>query len=240
MASLLFDTLAVDPNAPPPRKYWDKACFGSFEEQQQALAVSHTCYVGNLSYHTPEEYIYELARQAGPIKRIIMGLNRVEKTPCGFAFVEYFSREHCIAAQYLLTGKTLEGRAVKFELDPGFKEGRQYGRGKGGGQIRDDLRSEFDSDRGGYGALVAGGAGVVVEDSVYPPPVPPPSSLDTNMTLESSIHATRRITTYAPPDRRNNRRDRSRDPAPRHRYPAAPAAARKVDEFGRDLVDDED
>ena len=42
------------------------------------------------------------------------------------------------------------------DLDPGYQEGRQFGRGKSGGQVRDEFRQEYDSGRGeltrpGYG-----------------------------------------------------------------------------------------
>ena len=55
--------------------------------------------MGNLSFYTTEEQVYELFSRCGEIKRIIMGLDRVKKTPCGFCFVEYFSRgdaEDCL------------------------------------------------------------------------------------------------------------------------------------------------
>ena len=32
-----------------------------------------------------------------------------------------------------------------------FSEGRQYGRGKTGGQVRDEYRTDYDPGRGGYG-----------------------------------------------------------------------------------------
>lgn len=37
---------------------------------------------------TTEEQIYELFSRVGGVKRIIMGLDRNNKTPCGFCFVE--------------------------------------------------------------------------------------------------------------------------------------------------------
>ena len=56
--------------------------------------------------------------------------------------------------------------------DAGFEDGRQYGRGKSGGQacgadgvhrsaaqVRDEYRSNYDADRGGYGAIVQTGGG---------------------------------------------------------------------------------
>jgi hypothetical protein len=33
----------------------------------------------------------------------------------------------------------------------GFAEGRQFGRGKSGGQVREEVRQEFDAGRGGFG-----------------------------------------------------------------------------------------
>jgi len=42
-----------------------------------------------MSFFTTEEQVYTLFSFCGEIKRIIMGLNKQEKTPCGFCFVEY-------------------------------------------------------------------------------------------------------------------------------------------------------
>jgi len=64
------ELLDLQAGVAPPRKYWDKANYASFDEQQAACAVSTTVYVGNLSYYTSEQLVYELARQAGPIKKV--------------------------------------------------------------------------------------------------------------------------------------------------------------------------
>jgi nuclear cap-binding protein subunit 2 len=100
-----------------------------------------------LSIYTTEAQIYALFNQIGPIKQIIMGLNRNTKTPCGFCFVDYFSHQHACDAVFFLSGIQLDERVIKVELDYGFEEGRQYGRGLEGGQRRDDFRSQFDFDR---------------------------------------------------------------------------------------------
>ena len=52
------------------------------------LKKSSTLYVGNLSYFTTEEQVYELFSRVGDIRRVIMGIDRYKKTPCGFCFVE--------------------------------------------------------------------------------------------------------------------------------------------------------
>lgn len=63
------------------------------EEYQVKLNDSTTLYVGNLSFYTSEDQIYELFSMCGEVKRVIMGLDRVKKTPCGFCFVEYPEQE---------------------------------------------------------------------------------------------------------------------------------------------------
>jgi nuclear cap-binding protein subunit 2 len=73
----------------PKSLYIDRFWKGTREEFYAALDVTHTVYVGNLSFSTREEQIWELFSRIGEIRRIIMGLDREKKTPCGFCFVEY-------------------------------------------------------------------------------------------------------------------------------------------------------
>jgi hypothetical protein len=40
---------------------------------------------------------------------------------------------------------------IRTDWDAGFQDGRQYGRGKTGGQVRDEYRTDYDPGRGGYG-----------------------------------------------------------------------------------------
>lgn len=127
--------------------YRDQKFKGTKTEQERLLAQSSTLYVGNLSFYTTEEQIHELFSRAGDVKRIIMGLDRNKKTPCGFCFVEYYTRsdaEHCMR---YINGTRLDDRLIRTDWDAGFVEGRQYGRGKSGGQVRDEYRKEFDPGR---------------------------------------------------------------------------------------------
>lgn len=64
-----------------------------------------------------------------------MGLNKVTKTPCGFSFVEYYTTGDARDAVKYVSGATLDDRVIRIDLDIGFEEGRQYGRGRGGGQV---------------------------------------------------------------------------------------------------------
>lgn len=66
----------------------------------------------------------------------------------------YFHADALAALRYISQTK-LDERIIRADLDPGYKDGRQYGRGKSGGQVRDEYREDFDSGRGGWGHLKA-------------------------------------------------------------------------------------
>ncbi|KAL1788908.1 nuclear cap-binding protein subunit 2 [Sigmodon hispidus] len=131
--------------------YRDQHFRGDNEEQEKLLKKSCTLYVGNLSFYTTEEQIYELFSKSGDIKKIIMGLDKMKKTACGFCFVEYYSRVDAENAMRYINGTRLDDRIIRTDWDAGFKEGRQYGRGRSGGQVRDEYREDYDAGRGGYG-----------------------------------------------------------------------------------------
>ena len=109
---------------------------------------------------------YAYMHRCGEIKRLVMGLDRFTKTPCGFCFVEYYTHQDALDCLKYIGGTKLDERIIRTDLDPGFQEGRQYGyylsrsswdlltlisRGKSGGQVRDEYRDEYDPGRGGYG-----------------------------------------------------------------------------------------
>ncbi|KAI1703243.1 nuclear cap-binding protein subunit 2 [Ditylenchus destructor] len=103
-------------------------------QKAQQLLNSTTLWVGKLLFTTTEEKISELFSRAGPVRRVIMGLDREKKTPCGFCFVEYEKR---IDAENVMRDKesyVLDGQKLVIGWDVGFTEGRQWGRGRHGGQ----------------------------------------------------------------------------------------------------------
>lgn len=128
---------------------WDRKYYNNFQDQLKALKYSRTVYVGNLSFFTTEAQILETFSVVGPVKRVIMGLNNITKTPCGFCFVEYYNQEHMKAALKYVSGTICDDRVIRCDADGGFKPGRQYGRGRSGGQIRDERRDNVDPSRGG-------------------------------------------------------------------------------------------
>lgn len=135
--------------------YRDQHFKGSRSEQERSLRDSTTLYVGNLSFYTTEEQIHELFSRCGDVRVIVMGLDKYKKTPCGFCFVEYYTRAEAEAAMRFVNGTRLDDRLIRVDWDAGFIEGRQYGRGKTGGQVRDEYRTDYDAGRGGYGKLLS-------------------------------------------------------------------------------------
>ena len=69
--------------------YWDRKTYASIEDQLKASMKSSTVYVGNLAFDTSENLIHSHFALAGSVKRVIMGINKNTKQPCGFCFVEY-------------------------------------------------------------------------------------------------------------------------------------------------------
>ena len=63
-------------------------------------------------------------------------------------FFRYFAPEDALASLRYISGTKLDERIIRADLDPGYREGRQYGRGKSGGQVRDEMRDYFDPGRG--------------------------------------------------------------------------------------------
>jgi RNA recognition motif-containing protein len=56
-----------------------------------------------------------------------MGLDRFQKTPCGFCFVEYYTHQDALDCMKYIGGTKLDERVIRTDLDEGFAEGRQYG-----------------------------------------------------------------------------------------------------------------
>jgi nuclear cap-binding protein subunit 2 len=149
----LLSSLVEDLGA--PSSYKDRSYPGTDEEFFEDMTKSTTLYVGNLSFYTSEEQICSFFSKCGAIKRVIIGLDRNQKTPCGFCFVEFVERGSALIAKKFLDGSKLDDRFIRVDIDPGFREGRQFGRGRRGGQVRDEMREDYDSGRGGWGGRAA-------------------------------------------------------------------------------------
>ena len=63
--------------------------------------------------------------------------------------MRYYTREDGEAAMRYVNGTRLDDRVVRTDWDVGFKEGRQYGRGKTGGQVGTWCRLRREDGRTG-------------------------------------------------------------------------------------------
>lgn len=109
--------------------------------------LSKTVYVGHLPLSTTEEQLWELFSTAGTPQRIIMGLNAHTQAPTGFCFVEFSSQKGAFNAVKYLNKTKINSRPIDVDLDPGFQEGRQFGRGDNGAQ----RGSQFNANNRGRG-----------------------------------------------------------------------------------------
>ncbi len=122
--------------------YKDKTFDGTDEEYLKALKNSNTIYVGGLPEKIKEERLWHLFSIFGPIRRVIMGINKSLLTVCGFCFVEFEnnqknSAENCIK---FFNNFRIDGHLISVDKDYGFKNGRQYGRGIYGGSFKNDSK----------------------------------------------------------------------------------------------------
>ncbi|KMT11695.1 hypothetical protein BVRB_5g106320 [Beta vulgaris subsp. vulgaris] len=60
--------------------------------------------------------------------------------------VRYYSREDTEDAVKYISGTIHDDRPIRVDFDWGFQEGRQWGRGRSGGQVRDEYRTDYDPD----------------------------------------------------------------------------------------------
>ena len=67
---------------------------------------------------------------------MIIHKTKLENLICFLNNPRYYTREDAENAIRYINGTRLDDRIVRTDWDAGFKEGRQYGRGKSGGQVR--------------------------------------------------------------------------------------------------------
>ncbi|KAI5171761.1 nuclear cap-binding protein subunit 2 [Nematocida sp. LUAm3] len=119
--------------------YIDRSYKGTQEEYIKEIHKTCTLYIGNLPNTIKEEQIHVIFSLVGTVKRVIMGLDSQKHTPCGFCFVEYFESKHAIQAKRdILKAIDINGHRIYIDLDSGFAENRQFGRGQKGGQVRSE------------------------------------------------------------------------------------------------------
>ncbi|GMG29355.1 unnamed protein product [Ambrosiozyma monospora] len=111
--------------------------------------TSATVYIGGLSFNTTEEQLFELFSKVGEVDQIKMGLDKLKLTPTGFCFIIFKKPQSALNATKFLNKMKINGKPMDVDLDPGFEEGRQFGRGLDGGQrVHHTQRNNYGGRRG--------------------------------------------------------------------------------------------
>ena len=129
----------------PKSRYFDKQCGLTEEEYKERLLNTCTVYVG-ASHHgglmCRESQIYHFFEKCGRIFKVVQSKHKKEKKNCGFYFVVFQIPEGARNAVSYLNRSRLDRRVLKVDLDVGFSDGREFGRGDLGGQKRDDFNED--------------------------------------------------------------------------------------------------
>ena len=86
-------------------------------EQMRSLSDTCTVYVANIDTTVAtEERIYSIFSRCGEVKRVVLGVNRTTREPCGFCFVVFATHEAAVAAYAFLNGFDVDDRGVANEV----------------------------------------------------------------------------------------------------------------------------
>ncbi|KZT13203.1 RNA-binding domain-containing protein [Laetiporus sulphureus 93-53] len=127
----------------------------------KASPPSSTLFLGNLSWNTTEDQVWEIFGEYGDVKSVRLPTDRETGKPKGFGYVEFLDIESAKKAFEGGSGTEIDGRAVRIDYsqprDPnsgGRGGGRGgFGGGRGGGG--------FGGGRGGFGDRGGRGGGRV-------------------------------------------------------------------------------
>ena len=86
---------------------------------------SKTIYIGNLSNLSTEKQIYEIFYHFCDIKKIIIGLDKVNQTPCGFCFIQFYNLSDMLSVIKYISGNKTTHDILQVDFDRGFFIGRQ-------------------------------------------------------------------------------------------------------------------
>jgi RNA recognition motif-containing protein len=96
--------------------------------------MSTKLFVGNLSFNTTENALYDTFTAFGTVAEAKLMMDRMTNRPRGFAFVTMNSSEEAQKAIDGLNGKDLDGRAIVVNIArPREERPPEGGRGGGGG-----------------------------------------------------------------------------------------------------------
>lgn len=152
----LYDEKTIKSNSP----YYDIKVRGNVQRDvvQSSLDASTTLYVGNIPTTAKEEQLHELFSNVGPIERIVLGIDRETREPCGFCFVEYVTRKDAEDCLKYINGMHMreEAKSIYVDWDVGYTEGREFKvkkgdrrfQNRGGSDVQYNI--QFDDEKQKY------------------------------------------------------------------------------------------
>ena len=104
-----------------------------------ASAPSSVLFVGNVSFNTTEDRLWEIFAEYGEVKRVSLPTDKDTQRPKGFGYVEFLDIETAKKAFEGAKGSEVDGRALRLDYSqPRSDSGDAAGRRKG----------PFNKDRG--------------------------------------------------------------------------------------------
>ncbi|TDL14314.1 RNA-binding domain-containing protein [Rickenella mellea] len=129
------------PRAPNPEKR--AKAFGDV-----ASEPSSTLFVGNVSFDTTEDNLWEVFAEYGEVKSVRLPTDRDTQRPKGFGYVEFTDLESAKKAFESAQGLDVQGRPIRLDYSQPRSNDGGGGRGRGG---FGGGRGSFGGDRGSFG-----------------------------------------------------------------------------------------
>jgi nucleolin len=138
---------------------------GAMEKRQKDFGnapsePTPTLFVGNLSWSTTEDGLWEIFGEHGEVKSVRLPTDRETGKPKGFGYIEFTELDGAKKAYGAMQGQDIEGRAIRLDYSQprdnsgggrgGFGGDRGGGRGGRGGGFG-ERGGGFGGDRGGRG-----------------------------------------------------------------------------------------
>ena len=124
----------------------------SREKRAQAFgdvrgAPSKVLFVGNLSWNTVEDTIWDAFSEYGEVASVRIPTDRESGKPKGYGYVEFGAVDSAQNAIDAMNGKELDGRLIRLDFTQP-RDANGAGRGRGAGFVGGRGRGGFDGGRG--------------------------------------------------------------------------------------------
>jgi len=121
-------------------------------------APSKVLFVGNLSWNTVEDTIWDAFSEYGEVSSVRLPTDRESGRPKGYGYIEFSAVDSAQKALDAMSGKELDGRSIRLDFSQP-RDANGIGRGRGAGFGGGRGRGGFDGGGRGRGGFDGGGRG---------------------------------------------------------------------------------